>query len=149
MAATHTNSLEHRTEPLLPRAAFRRRLLRYGSYAAVLLGVSLAGGTLGFWYFAEQRGIDALLNAAMLLGGMGPVGEIRCTSGKLFATFFALYAGLAFIGVAGILLTPISHRILHKFHLEEEHRRLARARAGAQPRSVDDPVPLQQSQRSQ
>lgn len=119
---------EHRTEPLLPLAAFRRRLVRHGAYAFGLLGGSLLGGTSGFWYFGGQAPVDALLNAAMLLGGMGPVGEIRSTSGKLFATFFALYAGLAFVGVATILFAPILHRVLHTFHLEEQYRRETRAR---------------------
>jgi len=66
--------------------------------------------------------VDALLNAAMLLGGMGPVGEIRSTAGKLFASGYALYAGLAFLGAATILLAPIAHRLLHRFHLEEARR---------------------------
>lgn len=124
---------EHRTEPLLPWSAFRRRLVRFAGYALALLAGSLLVGTLGFCYFAQQLPIDALLNAAMLLGGMGPVGDIRSTSGKLFATFFALYAGLAFLGVASILFAPIFHRLLHKFHLEEQYRREARAAADRHP----------------
>src|SRR4051812_31686074 len=104
---------EHRSEPLLPLQAFRRRLARHGLYALGWLAASLVGGTVGFWYWAAQTPIDALLNAAMLLGGMGPVGEIRSTAGKLFASFFALYAGLAFVGIASILFTPVFHRVLH------------------------------------
>jgi hypothetical protein len=114
---------ERRGSPLLPWAKFRWRLVRFGVYALLLLLVSLGVGTLGFWYFAEQSAIDALLNSAMLLGGMGPVGDIRSTAGKLFATVFALYAGLAFLGVAAILFAPIFHRVLHTFHVETDERR--------------------------
>jgi hypothetical protein len=123
---------EHRTEPLLPLPAFRRRLARHGLYALSLLAGSMLAGTFGFWYFGGQAPIDAMLNAAMLLGGMGPVGEIRSTSGKLFATFFALYAGLAFLGIATVLFTPIFHRFMHRFHLEDQYRREGRARAERQ-----------------
>jgi hypothetical protein len=120
---------EHRTSPLLPWSAFRRRLIRHGVYALILVGVSLLGGTWGFWFLADQAPIDAFLDAAMLLGGMGPVGEIRSTAGKLFAASFALYAGLAFLGMATLLFAPVFHRALHKFHLEEQ-----RGDAGAQTR---------------
>ena len=123
---------EHRTEPLLPLPAFRRRFARYGVYALSVLGASMLLGTFGFWYFAGQAPIDAMLNSAMLLGGMGPVGEIHSTAGKLFATFFALYAGLAFLGIATVLFTPIFHRVLHTFHLEEQYRQARGARAEPQ-----------------
>jgi len=114
---------EHRTAPLLPRAAFRRRLARHGGYAAGFLLASLAAGTAGFHWLAQQDWLDALLTAAMLLGGMGPVGQIQSSGGKLFAAAYALYAGLAFIGAATILLAPIVHRLLHRFHLEESRHR--------------------------
>src|SRR5437667_3864352 len=111
---------EHLSAPLLPWVAFRRRLIRHGIYALVLVGVSMFVGTWGFWRLAGQAPIDALLNAAMLLGGTGPVGEIRSTPGKLFAAGFALYAGLAFLGMATLLFAPVFHRALHTFHLEEQ-----------------------------
>ena len=110
---------EHRTAPLLPWPAFRRRLIRHGAYAVILVVGSMLGGTWGFWFFGGQAPIDALLNTGMLLGGMGPIGEFRSTAGKLFATFFALYAGLAFLGMATLLFAPVLHRAIHKFHLEE------------------------------
>lgn len=125
---------EHRSAPLMPWSAFRRRLVRHGLYAVCLLTGSLLVGMWGFWSLAGQEPIDALLNSAMLLGGMGPVGDIRSTAGKLFATVFALYAGLAFLGMATLLFAPIFHRALHKFHLEEQHRPSHRARA-EEPRS--------------
>src|SRR5712671_6743043 len=97
---------EHRTAPLLGWPAFRRRLIRHGLYAVLLISVSMLIGTWGFWAWAGQAPIDALLNTAMLLGGMGPIGEIRSTGGKLFAAAFALYAGLVFIGGAALLAAP-------------------------------------------
>jgi hypothetical protein len=109
---------EHRDAPLLSRRLFWQRLVRHGWYAIGVVGASLLAGTAGFHYLALQPPIDALLNAAMLLGGMGPIGEIRSTGGKLFAAGFALYAGLVFLVAGAILLTPIVHRFLHKFHLE-------------------------------
>lgn len=111
---------ENRLSPLLPWPAFRRRLIRHGAYAVVLIAVSLVGGVWGFWFFADEKPIDALLNSAMLLGGMGPVGTFQSAPAKLFASAFALYAGLAFLGMATLLFAPVFHRALHKFHLEEQ-----------------------------
>jgi hypothetical protein len=97
-------------------------LAQHAGYGAVVVAFSLAVGTAGFVVLAEQRPIDAFLNAAMLLGGMGPVGDLSRASpvGKLFAAAFALYAGLVFLLVAGLLLTPTFHRVLHRFHWERE-----------------------------
>jgi hypothetical protein len=112
MAHTHPR-------PLLPVKQFRRHLLRYGAYAGALLAVSLAIGVAGFHWLAGQSGLDALLNAAMLLGGQGPIGAIRSTAGKLFGAAYALYAGLVFIGAAAVAFAPILHRLIHRLHLEE------------------------------
>jgi hypothetical protein len=109
---------EHRRQKLLSGPAFLRRLARQGLSALMLVAVSLAIGTVGFHLFSRQLWIDALLNSAMLLGGMGPVGDLGPTGGKLFATFFALYAGLVFLIVAGLLFMPVFHRVLHLFHLD-------------------------------
>jgi hypothetical protein len=114
---------EHHDEPLLPRRKFLARFARHGQLAAVVCAISLAIGTVGFHTLAGEDWMDGFLNSAMLLGGMGPVGEIRFYSGKIFASFYALYAGLVFIGIAGLLIAPIGHRILHKWHLEEKHRK--------------------------
>jgi hypothetical protein len=124
-----TWTYEHRTAPLLSTRAFRRRAVRHGSYALGLLAISMLIGTLGFWLLAGQKPIDALLNAAMLLGGMGPVGDINYTFGKLFAAVFALYAGLVFLAAGAITLAPFLHRLLHRFHLEEALRRNERERS--------------------
>ena len=113
------NRFEHRTQPMLSRQAFLRRMFRHGGIALIVVTVSMVIGTAGFHYLAGQETIDAFLNSAMLLGGMGPVGEIQSTEGKLFASFFALFAGLVFIAVLALLSTPVFHRIIHRFHLDK------------------------------
>ena len=104
---------------LLSWKQFKRHLMTYAGYAAALLAISLAIGVAGFHWLAGQSGLDALLNAAMLLGGQGPIGVIRGTAGKLFGAAYALYAGLVFIGAAAVALAPVIHRIVHRLHLEE------------------------------
>ena len=93
-----------------------------------LTTVSVSLGMIGFHVLAQQTWLDAFLNAAMLLGGMGPVGEIQSTPGKLFAGFFALYAGLFFITSFAILAAPVIHRLLHKFHADEQAARKRQSR---------------------
>ena len=114
---------EHRTAPVLPWPAFVRRMARHGGFVFTLAVVSIAVGMLGFHWFARQTWIDAFLNAAMLLGGMGPVGEIRSNGGKIFAGLFALYAGLAFIIAFAALTGPVLHRLLHRFNAEQHAAR--------------------------
>ena len=113
-------SFERRHERLLPRHLFMRRLARWGVAAGMVLVGSLALGTCGYHVLEGLPWVDALLNASMILGGMGPVDPIRTTAGKLFASFYALYSGLAIISIAGLLLAPLVHRFLHKFHIESE-----------------------------
>ena len=86
--------------------------------ASLLVLGSLVGATLGFHFYSRQAWVDSLLNASMLLGGMGPVGDLGPTAGKLFAAGYALYSGLIFLIVAGLLVTPVFHRVLHRFHME-------------------------------
>ena len=111
---------EHHSKALIPRRKFFRRLARHGSLAAVAILISLAIGTVGFHWLAQQSWLDAFLNASMLLGGMGPVGGFEQPAGKLFAAFYALYAGIAFLGAAAVFLAPVVHRILHKLNLDEQ-----------------------------
>ncbi len=111
---------ERRQEPLLPRRFFLRRLARWAAAAGILVIGSLAIGIAGYHFLEHLPWIDSLLNASMILGGMGPVDTLHTRAGKLFASFYALYSGLAIIGVAGLLIAPIAHRFLHKFHLPEE-----------------------------
>jgi hypothetical protein len=110
---------EQRRQKLPSRPAFVRRLARQGLSALMLVVVSMGIGTVGFHLLSGQLWIDALLNSAMLLGGMGPVGDLGQTGGKLFAAFFALYSGLVFLIVAGLLFIPVFHRVLHRFHLDQ------------------------------
>jgi hypothetical protein len=109
---------EHRSQPVVPPRRFVARVL--GSLALVfaLTAVSLAAGMVGYHALEGLAWMDAFLNAAMLLGGMGPVTTPLTEGGKLFAGIYALYCGLVVIVAAGILLAPAAHRLLHKFHLE-------------------------------
>lgn len=102
----------------VPTARFVGRLIRHAAAAVSLVGVSLAGGMAGYVHFEHLAWRDAFLNAAMLLGGMGPVNPPLSPAGKLFAGAYALYAGLVFLVVLAILLTPVVHRVLHTFHWE-------------------------------
>jgi hypothetical protein len=111
---------EHRSEPLLPRGSFLVRVAGYVAASAAIVGAALGIGVLGYRYFGGLDWIDALVNAAMILGGMGPVDPITSHAGKLFASFYALFSGLLFIGTASILIAPFMHRIMHKMHLDEE-----------------------------
>jgi len=109
---------EHRSEPLLSRREFGLRLWRHFLVAQLLVFASLLLGMFGYHQLAHFSWIDSFLNAAMLLGGMGPVGEIPTAGGKLFAGLYALYSGLVLIAVSAVLLTPIIHRVMHSIHLE-------------------------------
>ncbi len=112
---------EPRHIPPIPRGQFTLRLLGHAALATVLIAVSLLAGMLGYRYYEQMSWVDAFVNAAMLLGGMGPVKTTDLSeAGKLFAGLYALYAGLAFIAVMGIMLTPVVHRLLHRFHWGED-----------------------------
>ena len=113
---------EHRSSPLLPWPAFRARLVRTGFVGFVLIVISLAVGMLGYHFIAGQAWEDSFLNAAMILSGMGPIGELKTGGAKIFAGLYALYSGLALITIAGIVLSPVVHRFLHKFHLETQKK---------------------------
>jgi hypothetical protein len=111
---------ESRTQKVLSRARFARRLLLHVSSAIGLLVVSLGIGIVGYCHYERFSVVDAFLNTAMLLGGMGPVNPPVTAGGKLFAGLFALYAGLVFIVSAALILNPVVHRVLHKFHWDSE-----------------------------
>jgi hypothetical protein len=103
--------------------SFYRRFLLALALSGGLIGFSLTLGVLGYHFIAGFNWIDSLLNAAMILTGMGPVGALTSNAAKLFASAYALFSGLVFITATGILLTPIFHRVLHKFHIEERDLR--------------------------
>ena len=110
---------EHHREPLLSRPAFIRRQIRFAGAALLLVAISWLVGILGYSIFEHMSFIDAVLNSAMLLGGMGPVNQLTTTGGKLFASFYALFSGIAFLVAVGVLMAPVIHRLLHKFHLQQ------------------------------
>jgi hypothetical protein len=114
--------LEHRAQPVIPAHQFIVRLAQSGIIALALIVASLSVGMLGYHILEGLSWMDACLNASMLLGGMGPVNPPVTFGGKLFASVYALYCGLAVILVAGVILTPIAHRILHRFHMESGNR---------------------------
>ncbi len=110
---------ERHGERVLPTRAFVWRVARHTGVAALLVSASLFVGMLGYVRFESLSWLDAFLNAAMLLGGMGPVETPRTPGGKLFAGLYALYAGMVFLVVAGVLLVPVVHRVLHTFHWKQ------------------------------
>lgn len=109
---------EHKSEPIVPLAVFFARLLRSLAFAALVVASALSVGILGYRFIAGLGWIDSYLNAAMILGGMGPVSELRSSSAKIFAGCYALFSGIVFVAVVGIIFAPILHRFLHRFHLE-------------------------------
>ena len=111
---------ESRRHPLLARTAFLRRLLGHAAAVLALIGGSLVIGMAGYVRFEHLAPLDAFLEAAMLLGGMGAIRAPATEAGKLFAGLFALYAGLVFIATAALLLGPVVHRLLHRFHLDKD-----------------------------
>ena len=127
---------EHRTKPLLPRRIFVRRVFRSVGLALGIIGFSLGLGIFGYRFGAELSWLDALLNASMILTGMGPVNELHTVAGKLFASFYALFSGVVFITSVALVLAPVMHRFLHKFHLEaagEDEERKSDGRTGSRP----------------
>ena len=109
---------EHRRDPLAPPRMFARRVARHGAISGGIVLGSLSIGAVGYHGYGALPWIDALLNAAMILTGMGPVDAMRTTGGKLFATGYALFSGVAFLTIVAVLLAPVFHRFLHRFHLE-------------------------------
>jgi hypothetical protein len=110
---------EHRRQQPLSRRAFRRRVARHLAVACLIAAGSLAAGIAGYVWFERLSVLDAFLDAAMLLGGMGPVHTPVTAGGKLFAGLYALYAGVVFLVVAAIIVAPVVHRVLHRFHWED------------------------------
>lgn len=113
---------ESKHQPLLTRAQFARRLASMFGAATLLVTMSLVAGVVGYRYFEGMEWIDAFANAAMILSGMGPLAPLQTFGGKLFAGIYALYSGLIVIVTTGILLAPILHRMLHRFHTEDERQ---------------------------
>lgn len=111
---------ESKRQPLLSRAAFARRIACSFAFVLAVITVSLLAGMCGYHFLEHMPWVDSFANAAMILSGMGPLTPMETKGGKLFAGFYALYSGLALILSTGVLLGPLLHRVLHKFHLSEK-----------------------------
>ena len=112
---------EQHHEQLLPFPEFRRRVLRFAALALVITLTWWAVGILGYRFLGDLDWIDAILNSAMILGGMGPVDPLNSPVAKLFASFYAITSGVVFIAAVGLLFSPIVHRVYHHFHLDLEN----------------------------
>jgi len=113
-----TPPFEHKSKPLLSRRKFIIRFLRYMLFSLMLIGVSLGIGVVGYHVTNDLGWLDSLLNASMILTGMGPVDPIKSDAGKWFASFYSIFSGVAFLSTVAVFLSPIVHRFMHKMHLD-------------------------------
>lgn len=113
---------EHYSKPVLPRALFLLRVFRYLGFTILLLGFSLGIGVLGYHYLDELPWLDSLLNASMILAGMGPVDTMKNDASKWFSSFYAIFSGIVFLSTVAVFLSPLVHRFLHKHHLDESKK---------------------------
>jgi hypothetical protein len=111
---------ENRRQRLLTRVEFAWRVGGHFGYAVLTATIALTVGIVGYHVIASLNWVDSLLNASMILGGMGPVDPLKSDLAKIFASFYALFSGLVFIGLLGLLLAPFIHRVLHRLHMEVE-----------------------------
>ena len=111
---------ESRQQSLLTPAQFARRVAGHLGVAVGAAAIALFVGMAGYHFLAGLNWVDSLLNASMILGGMGPVDPLQTSAAKVFASFYALFSGLVFIGVLGLLLAPFIHRVMHKLHMDYE-----------------------------
>ena len=109
---------DRRHAPLLSRAEFAGRVARNAALATALIAASLGVGVVGYHLTAGLGWVDSLLNASMILTGMGPVDQLSSDTAKVFASFYALFSGVAFLTIVAVLMAPLVHRFLHRFHLE-------------------------------
>ena len=113
---------EHYRQPLIPRARFLVRLAWHVLIALGIVAISWGIGIMGYHWFEGLSWIDSTVNAAMILGGIGPVNQLYTNAGKLFASFYALFSGIVFLVAVAVLLAPLVHRFLHRFHIEFESK---------------------------
>jgi hypothetical protein len=116
--AAHLDMYEGRREPLLTGVQFRARVMKHTMVVFMAILIALSIGVVGYHATVKLPWIDSLLNASMILGGMGPVDPITTTAGKLFASVYALFSGVFFLAASAVLIAPFLHRLLHHFHLE-------------------------------
>ena len=115
---------EHKNQPLLPRTQFIKRAVFHFGLSLSLLLISLGIGVIGYRVFEAYSWLDSLMNAAMILSGMGVVDRPVTDTGKIFASLYALFSGVLFVARAGIILAPFVHRILHHLHLQDPDENL-------------------------
>ena len=115
-------SFEHKSHPLLPLKSFINRVFYYLLFSLSIILFSLGIGTLGYYYFGQISWIDAFYNASMILTGMGPVNIMTTVSAKLFSSFYALFSGIAFLSTVAVIFSPIAHRLMHMFHIQENEK---------------------------
>ena len=114
---------EHYKQPVIPLKAFLRRMLRHFGITVIIVAFSLWLGIIGYHTLGGLSWVDSLLNASMILGGMGPVNPLIGNGAKIFASFYALFSGMIFLVAAGVLLAPVVHRLLHRFHVDSDSKR--------------------------
>jgi hypothetical protein len=114
---------EQKHQKIAPAPVFIKRLFMFIGIAILLILCALFIGIAGYHWIAGLSWVDALLNASMILGGMGPVNPLPSAGAKIFASVYALFSGLVFIAVMGIVFSPIVHRMLHKFHIDDRDLR--------------------------
>jgi hypothetical protein len=124
---------ESRRQKLASPEVFRHRLVRSGTIGFVMVAISLAIGMAGYKWTESLAWLDAFLNASMILSGMGPVNVPQTVAGKLFAGIYALYSGFAVLAIAAVMFAPVIHRVLHRFHIEEDTGEAAPPAKPAQP----------------
>ncbi|MBS1764972.1 MAG: hypothetical protein JSS90_08415 [Bacteroidetes bacterium] len=113
---------EHKSSPLVSYEVFKKRVIKNTFMALIMLMFSLFMGMVGYHFLDNLSWVDSLLDASMILTGMGPVHEMTNTASKLFASFYALYSGVAFLTTIAVFLAPVIHRFMHRFHLEEKEK---------------------------
>jgi hypothetical protein len=126
---------ERRSQQLASPAVYRKRLVQSGTVGFIMVAVSLAVGMAGYAYFEDLGWLDAFVNAAMILSGMGPLHDPESTGGKLFAGIYALYSGFAVLAIAAVMFAPVIHRVLHRFHIEEDSEQAAPPKQPARNRA--------------
>jgi hypothetical protein len=129
--------LEGKYQPLAPLRVFYSRVAKAFLATLGVVALSLAFGASGYHYFGGLTWLDALLNASMILTGMGPVNPMETDEGKIFAIVYCLYSGIAFLSLVAILMAPIYHRFLHRFNLDEEGQPYVPPRSNAPVTSSD------------
>ncbi len=112
-------SFEHHSQPLISTPSYAKRVLRYAIFGFILLAFSLGIGVLGYRFLNHESWLDALVDASMILTGMGPVSALKTDAVKWFASFYSIFSGVAFLSTVAVFFSPIVHRFLHRLHVDE------------------------------